>query len=124
MKSNLPLHIKITDIESLRKAQQYHEVKIIEKEALIMANVAILKSQYNTKGILKTLFNSGTKNITSSNFIALGTDWLIDILLGGKSPFIRLFSKNIVRILSSNYNNKIQSILDRIMRTFSSVINR
>jgi hypothetical protein len=124
MKSNLPLQIKITDIESLRQAQQYHQVKIVEKEALIMANVAILKSQYGSKGIIKTLFNSGTKNMASSNFLSLGTDWIIDMVLGGKSPFVRLFSKNIVRILSSNYNQKIQSFLDRIMRTFSAVINR
>lgn len=123
MKSNLPLHMKITDIESLRRAQQYHEVKIVEKEALIMANVAILKSQYSTKGILKTLFNSGTKNLTTSNFLTIGSDWLIDLLLGGKNPFVRLLSKNLVGFLASNYNQKIQSFFDRILRTFSSVIN-
>jgi hypothetical protein len=115
--------MKITDIESLRRAQQYHEVKIVEKEALIMANVAILKSQYSTKGILKTLFNSGTKNLTTSNFLTIGSDWLIDLLLGGKNPFVRLLSKNLVGFLASNYNQKIQSFFDRILRTFSSVIN-
>lgn len=124
MKTNLPLNMKITDLESLRKAQQYHEVKIVEKEALIKANVAILKSQYGSTGILKTIFNSSTKNIGTSNFFRLGTDWLIDLILGGKSPFIRMFSKNLVRILSANYNQKIELFFDRIMRTFSSVINR
>lgn len=113
----------ITNLEELRMAKQYHHVKLIEKEALIRANVAILKSQYENKSILG-LFKKGAT--TSGNFSAFrqGTDLIIDFILGGKSPIIRLFSKNLVNLLSKNYQAQIQGLMDKIMRTFNAIINR
>lgn len=113
----------ITNLEELRMAKQYHRVKLIEKEALIRANVAILKSQYENKSILG-LFKKGAT--TSGNFSAFrqGTDIIIDFILGGKSPIIRLFSKNLVNLLSKNYQAQIQGLMDKIMRTFNAIINR
>lgn len=114
----------ISNLEDLRKAKQYHQVKLIEKEALIRANMSILKSQYEQKPLFN-LFKKGTSAASGGfSIFKQGTDLLIDYLLGGKSPIIRMFSKNLVAILSKNYQAQIQSVLDKIMRTFNAIINR
>ncbi len=120
-KTNYPA--SITNLEELRMAKQYHQVKLIEKEALIRANVAILKSQYENKSILG-LFMKGTTTTGKFSALSQGTDLIIDFILGGKSPIFRLFSKNLVNLLTKNYQAQIQGVLDKIMRTFNAIINR
>tara|TARA_R110002049_G_scaffold247413_9_gene421609 strand:+ start:3430 stop:3804 length:375 start_codon:yes stop_codon:yes gene_type:complete len=114
----------ISNLEDLRRAKQYHQVKLIEKEALIRANISILKSQYERKPLF-SLFKKGTSTDEGGfSIFKQGTDLLIDYFLGGKSPMIRMFSKNLVSILSKNYQTQIQSVVDRIMRTFNAIINK
>jgi hypothetical protein len=113
----------IKNISDLHKAKQYHQVKLIEKEALIRANAAILKSKYEHNTLLG-LFKNSSESSALLSFFKQGSDLLIDFLLGGKSPLIRLFSKNLVTILSKNYQDKIQEFSDKIMRIFKAIINR
>ncbi len=113
----------IKNLDDLHKAKQYHQLKLIEKEALVRANVAILKSQYEDSSILGLFKTSSDGNLNTSMF-KQGSDILIDFLLGGKSPLFRIFTKNLVSILSNNYQDKIQELSEKIIRIFKAIINR
>ncbi len=113
----------ITDLDSLRKAQLFHEIKIVEKEALIKANYSILKSKYSKGNWFKSIFRTKSANsligISSFGLIKKGATSLIDMLLKKNHSFVGLLSKNLIHILSSKYQFQIQSYLNRFLRIFN-----
>lgn len=123
MNRNSNYSASITNLDSLRKAQLYHEIKIVEKEALIKANYSILKSKYGNGNWLKSIFISDSANnllgISSFGLLKKGATSLIDVLLKKNHSFIGLLSKNLIHILSSKYQFQIQSYLNRFLRIFN-----